>query len=261
MPDWDLQRLWRWPSVCYFQSMTRRALGVAAYPALAFMVFFARPAGAETAACMTTHGQAIVLPAAACTGGKLLAEQIYEKLLPVLGLTQANLPFSIDLKNEEIDSYHLFHTRVSVSKGLMERFGTNAAVLVYVLAHELGHAAQFQTVDWPTLKKTFTQEQIESHADLIGGQIVVRAGYPIETYLAGEANFFNRQTVDAWLRPWTWRDSRGDHPYDSIRRWNMENFERRIVELDRSPQDGFHPVIGADAFTIDGRLKPNALPR
>lgn len=119
-------------------------------------------------------------------------ERILETLLPAAGFSRGDAPgqvrFLLDLKRGGDAFYYESAAHPSkipearyivIGRGWLARRAFNDSVVAETLSHEIAHGVQYR--DLASIeRKSYMSRQLESHADLIGAQIALRAGYTMD---------------------------------------------------------------------------------
>lgn len=122
--------------------------------------------------------------AAGCPNGVPLAKTLFDAILAAAGFTPGEIKLVFD--NISVSNAHYSEGVVFIHEGLMKKYGTDAEALVFMIAHELGHAQQEHFLKYvmePELD--LYPKRTEAHADLLGANNAVCAGYPFSMVLSG----------------------------------------------------------------------------
>lgn len=167
-----------------------------------------------------------------------------------------DIHFQIRMSREDNGYHSGRYDMVSLSEGLLR--GSTEDEMVLVISHEMGHAKQ----DHDRVRVWGTQR--EGHADALGAQILIRAGYDHDLARRGrEARLgCSRITAADQGQP-------NDHPLAAARWQNVVAMTAAHVSM----RDGLAaarsfdgrgrsvPWVGIDDVSADGVVRPGALVR
>ncbi|MBI3505007.1 MAG: M48 family metalloprotease [Proteobacteria bacterium] len=195
------------------------------------------------------------------------AQAVFDRLAPAAGFAKHDLSFRLMADGSSasmaVNAYYNDPMKtVYVTHGMLRQYGADAAVLVAVIAHELGHAVTDREMPFTSascyaggLPCPYDRRQFEALADMRGGQIAARAGFPAKMVAAGFETFFGSLNV----RFGPEHDERYVHPSDRDRWLNVAAYQAAINRKHESLAPGFVPAIGLEAFTPSGVIVPSAL--
>lgn len=182
-------------------------------------------------------------------------EPLFERMLAVAGFSRGPKPGQIQLLVDEISApdkaaYHGWGDRddpPGVYRGIIQMsvdwLFRPEGEAVEMLGHELGHAAQYR--DIPDAEITsYSEKQLESHADFLGLQIDAQAGFAPARIL-----------VVRGARSACWGHSDGQHA-DHQDYWVNSLIAAQIISRDRvDASDPFHATITPAVFDEAGRFR------
>lgn len=204
---------------------------------------------------------------------------MYVKLMAA-GMPGRMLDLDLSYEADANAQYDPNNRTISVTASFIRLFATREKepALAYALAHEIGHAVQDALHGIRTLRDGgATPQQVEAQADVIADQILVKAGFPPHTTLAGQEQLFGCAAI---------RDAAhasalsATHPSHGNRWVNSAGFQDAIRRVAAMPSlygstafDGagkalqlnipgpapITPALHTTAFTFDGKVRPSQL--
>lgn len=169
-------------------------------------------------------------------------KDVFVKLRDAASFTDEELKFFVTpvlaLPGAPNAVFHGPMSEVSVNWGFVEGFAPGDAAVATMLAHEVGHAVQFRE-GW--IPRTYGEKleqssadarRAEAHADLVGRELMQRAGFEPSLVQAGQERVFGCAVIQAGM------ESARRHPAPSQRwlnsvRANSPNFVGRVERAAR----------------------------
>ena len=185
----------------------------------------------------------------------------FEKLRAAAGFGPTELGYYVEVGAAEgHDNGYYWNKRVAFNDAYLKLYPSAALPFLATLAHEIGHAVQDRDGDleWRNRARSTGHaaeaasrtRRLEAHADAIGIELLLRAGYPADAFVKGrEARF----TCEAIAKPATEKPGEDDTHPDHRHRWlnSLLATPRVVEELTARRREELSRLNGASAATLE----------
>lgn len=178
------------------------------------------------------------------------AQRVFDRLRAAAGDSAKGLGLAFVASAKANAHYSDAARSVLVDAGFLTAFRGDEPLTAYVLAHELGHARQFQL---GMFDGRWRIQQLEAHADLLAQELAEKAGYDEKAIERAALRYFGCQAhapTDALVR-WF-----GEHPMNRDRCVNMIAYEPALEALRKAADTD---VLSPRVFDERGRTRPSLL--
>lgn len=194
----------------------------------------------------------------------------FEKLRAAAGFGPAQLVYYVEVGAAEgDDNGYYWNKRVAFNDAYLKMYPSPSMVFLATLAHEIGHAVQDRDGDleWRNRAREAGKAEeaasrtrrLEAHADSIGIELLIRAGYPPDVFVKGrEARF----TCAAIAKPADKNPGVDDTHPDHRHRWlnSLLATPRVVEELTARRREELARLSGASAAALEAAFT-GAAPR